>query len=161
MKYSSLQEYFYKFQNVLYVLVLFPLLAFISLFIFNGLDFSDVVGENFYLREILISLLCIDVLSSFIIFNTRLKSIRKLPGLGLRLEKYYTATVVRFSFLSCAALLMVAGFTLSGSLTYTCLFGAVMILFFLVWPRSGKGCRDLKLKGSEREMVYYKKMTLD
>jgi hypothetical protein len=141
--------------------VLLPLLAFTSLFIFDGLNCSVAPGEGVYLPEIFIALLCVEVLSSFLFFNTRLKNIRKLPGLGLRLEKYYSTTVIRFSLLSCAALLMVAGFALTGSLTFTYLFGAILILFFLVWPRSAKVCRDLKLKGSEREMVYYKKMTLD
>lgn len=161
MKYSSLQEYFYKFQNVLYLLVLLPLLAFTSLFIFDGLDFSGTIDQGIHLPEIFIGLLCVGVLSSFLFFNARIRHIRKLPSLGLRLDKYYTTTVLRSSFLSCGALLMVAGFALTGSFTFTWFFGAILILFFVVWPRSAKVCRDLKLKGSEREMVYYKKMTLD
>src|SRR4051812_35116616 len=110
MKYSSLQEYFYKFQNVLYLLVLLPLLAFISFFVFDQLRPATLTAaQSALLLRILIAGSIFDILISFILFKNMLKKARVLPGLGLRLERYYAITVIRFSLVSFAALVLVAG----------------------------------------------------
>jgi hypothetical protein len=161
MKYTSLQEYFYKFQNVLYLLILLPLLTFIILFVFEPQKPAGISEEQFKLiGKILIGLVLIDWLVVLILFHGMFRRARKLGGLGLKLERYYTITTVRFSLLSLAGLVLVAGFFLTETILFSVPLGLDLILFFVLWPRPSKVCSDLKLKGDEREMVYYKKMNL-
>jgi hypothetical protein len=161
MKYSSLQEYFYKFQNVLYLLILLPLVAFTFLFISKPqqpLGIEEL--QTNLINNILMIAVVVDWLLAIGLFNSMLRSVRKLASLGLRLERYYIITVIRFSILSVSGLMMVTGFFFTGNILFSVPLGLSMILYFFLWPRSAKVCSDLKLKGDEREMVYYKKMKL-
>jgi hypothetical protein len=161
MKYASLQEFFYKLQNVLYLLILFPLLVFIFFFVYETYRPEAVSEEQrSTIYVALLVFIVIDLSVASFIFYRNLKAIRKIASLGLRLEKYYAITVLRFSLVSFADLILIAGYFMTGNLIFAILFGISLVFFLLSWPRTSKVCADLKLKGDEREMVYYKKMNL-
>jgi hypothetical protein len=98
-----------------------------------------------------------DSCDSVLIFNKKIKSIRKDQGLRLKLEKYSDLTIVRYSLIAAVCLVLAYGFYLTKDDMITGMFAITLILLGVLWPRSAKVCRDLKLRGDEREMVYYKK----
>jgi hypothetical protein len=160
MRYSSLEEFFYKLQTVLYLLILFPLVVFIFLFVSETYRPIPVLGEQIFIDVAFSFFVVTDLVVASFIYYKNLRMIRKIGSLGLRLERYYAITVLRFSLVSFADLILIGGYFLTGNLIYGILVGLSLIFFLLVWPRPSKVCLDLKLKGDERTMVYYKKMNL-
>lgn len=97
---------------------------------------------------------------SFIFFNKKIKRARKGQGLRVKLEEYFSITIVRFSIFAICSLILSVAFYLTGDDFYSISFIVQLGLCALLWPRSTKVSDDLKLRGDEREMVYYKKDTL-
>lgn len=154
MDFITISQYFNKLQSALFVLLIVPLLVFITLYLLlNG-------GPVDPRKEYLIIILCavvVDWSVAMIIFNKKIKSARNEQGLGAKLNKYFEITVVRYAFLSAAGLLMALGLYLSGSNVFAALFLVGLLLAGILWPTGRRVCHDLRLKGDEREMVYYKK----
>jgi hypothetical protein len=97
---------------------------------------------------------------SFLLFNKKIKSARKGQGLRDKLEKYFSITIVRFNIFALCGLLLSLAFLFSADGFFTICFIAQLTMCGILWPRSTKVSNDLKLRGDEREMVYYKKDTL-
>lgn len=163
MNFNSLQEYFYKIQTVLFLLILTPLITFTTVIVqpFNN---HRIIALN--KTQSLVTAVAIGVASfmiyliALIIFRKSVKKIAKQVGLSLKLERYYAATFLKYTMGAVCCLLLVAGFFLTGHFMYTVCFGLMLLLFLISWPWPSKVCRDLKLKGDEREMVFYKKHNL-
>lgn len=115
-------------------------------------DYSAYTDERFVLAGIVLLLAF-----AFFFFNKKIKSVRKGQGLRAKLEKYFSITIVRFIVFEICALALCAAFYLSRNDLFTIAFVAQLVLCGLLWPTSSKVARDLKLRGDEREMVYYKK----
>ncbi len=98
-----------------------------------------------------------DLLFMFIFFNKKIKSIRNGQGLRLKLEKYFQLTIVRYSFGVISCLVLAYGFYITKDDIFTALFIFCLIVLGMLWPTAAKVCRDLRLRGDEREMVYFKK----
>jgi hypothetical protein len=160
MKFASLEEYFYKLQNILLVLLLVPLLTFTYLFVahLEKVDFFD--DTRFIVSGLLVFGAVLNWIFITLFFRRKVDKIRMLIGLSLKLERYYYATIVRYSVGIASCLILALGLYLTDSSIFIGLFGIAIILFFVRWPRPAKVCEDLKLKGDEKEMVFYKKHTL-
>lgn len=161
MKFNSLQEYFYKVQAVLFLLILAPLLTFICL-VTGPLGAYDGLTE--YHAKFALVLLGLLALLNYGVatyrFNKKVTQISRKVGLSLKLDEYYHATLVRYSMGVMSCLVLVIGFFLTQHIVFTLLFGLMLLLFLLAWPRPQKACNDLNLRGDEKEMVLYKKHTL-
>ncbi len=83
--------------------------------------------------------------------------VRNEQGLGLKLEKYFKLTIVRFSLISSGSLMMALGLYLTKSDVFTWVYMGGLVLCGILWPTAPKIVNDLRLKGDEREMVYFKK----
>lgn len=154
MNFISISQYFNKLQSALLLLLIGPLLLFIALHLYVGETPADVRIE--YL--VIISLAVVaDWLVAAVLFDKKIKSVRNAQGLGAKLDKYFGITIVRFAFLSSASLLMALGFYLSGSDVFTMIYLLGLVLSSLLWPTSRRVSRHLRLRGDEREMVYFKK----
>lgn len=153
MKFITLGQYFYTLYSVLLGVLLFP----IFLFTLSYLISEKIPSQSSALLFACAGLVACDWLVSFILFNKKIKSIRNRQGLRLKLEKYFDITIVRYILNAAGCLLLAYGFYRSGADYFTVLFIINLLLLGLVWPTPAKVCRDLKLKGDEREMVYYKK----
>jgi hypothetical protein len=156
MDFISITQYFNKLQSALFLLLIGPLLVFIVLHFYLGETAADVRID--YVVAISVAVVA-DWLVAAILFNKKIKSVRNAQGLGAKLDKYFGITIVRFAFLSSASLLMALGFYLSGSDVFTTIYLLGLIISALVWPTSPRVCRHLRLRGDEREMVYFKKDT--
>jgi hypothetical protein len=156
MHYFTIGQYFNKLNIALMLLLLLQIVCFIAAYTIIALDLSAVdVASLTLLHMALIA--CITWLILFFLFLKRIKSIRNDQGLGLKLEKYFQLTIVRYSVLGGLSILLVVGFFITRDDTITGVFAANLILAAWVWPRPAKICNDLKLRGDEREMVYFKK----
>ncbi|MEX2232685.1 MAG: hypothetical protein WD824_11020 [Cyclobacteriaceae bacterium] len=146
MNFITITQYFNKLQIVLFSLLIVPLLVFIALYFFVDGITPDPRKE--YL-VIISSAVLFDWLMATIIFNKKIKSVRKAQGLGPKLDKYFGVTIVRFSLLSSASLILAVGFYLTKSDVFTALYVGGLVLAGLLWPTSSKVADDLQLKGDE------------
>jgi hypothetical protein len=163
MKFNSLQEYFYKIQNFIFMLILVQLMAFIGTVVgplatyeVPGLDKTQAVFVACFVSATAV----IGYVWATFLFRKNTGLISKLIGLSLKLERYYYATLWRYSVGTLSGILVTFGFLLTRHIAFIGLYGFFFFLFFIAWPWPSKVCRDLKLKGDEKEMVLYKKHTL-
>jgi hypothetical protein len=157
MDFTSINEYFYKLFSRLLLILLFPIFIFIWVYLQpSRLTPQDANNPAFEL------LLIIGVVASFwmlifILFNKKIKSVRNGQGLRDKLEKYFRLTIVRYIIFSLCSLAFAIAFYVTGNDLFTMFFITQLAFCGLLWPFSAKVSRDLKLRGDEREMVYYKK----
>jgi hypothetical protein len=156
MKWITIGQYFYRLYIVVLLILMVPIFSFVSVYVFfSSMPIQPVA---FFLTPLHLFLFMTAMLViQFLIFNKKIKSIRKDQGLRLKLEKYSNLTIVRYSLIAAVCLVLACGFYLTKDDMITGMFAFTLILLGVLWPRSAKVCRDLKLRGDEREMVYYKK----
>lgn len=155
MQFITIEQYFYKLYNALLFILLVPIFGFI--FVYFQPSAVNTIQESFHLRLQFSAIIVIDWLVMFYLYNKKIKSIRKGQGLRIKLEKYFDLTIVRFMIIISGSLILAVGFYFRRDDFITGLFALNLILAGILWPLPSKVCNDLKLKGDEREMVYYKK----
>lgn len=155
MQFTSIGQYFYKIYSALLMILLLPIFTFTAVYLTLP-DVSLWQRSNVFLLGTVLLVLCFWLIG-FTFFVKKIKSIRLRQGLGLKLEKYFYITIVRYMLCMIACLILALGFYLTGDDRLTNLFAVNLLALGLLWPTSGKVCNDLKLRGDEREMVYYKK----
>jgi hypothetical protein len=155
MKFITIGQYFYRLYNSLLLVLLVPIFAFIIVYLEPSDNLPAAqVRPTIYEMAVFIAM---NWMAVFFFYLKKIKSIRNGQGLGLKLEKYFFLTIVRFSWMAGASMLLAFGFYLTKDDWVTGLFVMNLVLLGALWPTSPKVCRDLKLRGDEREMVYYKK----
>jgi hypothetical protein len=161
MKFTSLQEYFYKLQNLLFVLILMPLVVFVCLFInAPATTFSSGIMQPDLVANLLMIVVVFEWVAMTFLFRKKVLLLSKAVALSTKLDGYYNITIVRFSVGVASCLLLAGGFYITKNSFFIAVFGCLIILLFTVWPRPAKVCRDLRLKGDELEMVRYKRHSL-
>ena len=161
MNFSSLKEYFYKLHNLLYGIVLIPLLAFVVLYwLMQTGNIQGVLRQNEYVSQVILValsvLVLVDWVISVIMFKKGLKATRTLDSLGKKLDRYYLFTIFRFGLVVSGSIGLAIGFYLTENQLFTLLFVSSLALLLLFWPTPSKVCNDLQLKGDERTLVLYK-----
>jgi len=96
-------------------------------------------------------------IASYIFVNKKIKSARNGQGLRAKLEKYFSLTIVRYSIFGLCSIIFCFAYYFTTDQFFSLCFMLQLLLCGLHWPRSAKVAKDLKLRGDEREMVYYKK----
>jgi hypothetical protein len=162
MKYSSVREYFYKLHNLLFAIMLIPLVALVVLY--WQMEKGNIEGPFQYqdnVSQILIIALGIvvvtDWLISFMLFSRGVKALHRIQSLGEKLDRYYSFTILRFLLIMSGSLTLAIGFYLTENQAFTIIAVVSLLLLLFFWPRPLKVCNDLKLKGDERTLVLYKK----
>lgn len=156
MNFITIGQYFNKLQSILFILLIVPLIVFSALHYFISghqpeprIDYYVIIGAVVF----------VDWVMAVVIFDKKIKSSRNEQGLGVKLDKYFRITIVRHGILSSASLLLALGLYLTRSDFFTAMYVAGLGLSGILWPTGRKVCNDLRLKGDERQMVYYKKDT--
>jgi hypothetical protein len=159
MQYHSLTEYFYKCYSMTMLIVLMPIFVQIMLYLGPSTDETTIAEEP--VLFVLISIAIIACWSMLALYsNKKIKSLRNRQGLGEKLDKYFHLTIVRFLFLSIAGLIFAFGFFIAHNDVFTIGFVFNLLISAMLWPFPGTVCRQLKLKGDEREMVYHRRDVL-
>lgn len=153
MTFISIGQYFNKLQIVFVVLLIIPLLAFIALYVFADAD--PETSTEYYISIPGVALLVWAL--AVTTFDKKIKTARKAQGLGAKLDKYFFATIVRSGFLASASLVLAAGYFLTRNEAFTGLYLVSVFLSLIFWPTGPKVAGELRLKGDEREMIYFKK----
>lgn len=154
MDFFTIAQYFNKLNSVLFLMMMVPLLGFITIYFFPN---PSAVGPWNATVVGIFLLVALGWIMTKIHFDKKIKSARNAQGLGAKLDHYFQITIVRFGFLSGLWLLLALGLYLSDNDIFAVVYFAGLGLSAAHWPTAGKACRDLKLKGDEREMVYFKK----
>jgi hypothetical protein len=157
MNFITISQFFNKLQSALLFILIVPLLVFIALYFHVSGILSPAARTEYFI--IFPALVFLDWFMAMIIFNKKIKSVRKEQGLGVKLEKYFQLTIVRFSILSSGSLILALGLYLTKNDVFIWIYIGGLVLSGVLWPTSSKTSNDLRLKGDEREMVYFKKDT--
>lgn len=159
MQFISITEYFYKLYSAILLITLPPITSFIALYLQPVELQKDIEKEPkaFLLFSTAVLFLWAAML---IFFNKKIKSLRIRQGLRQKLEKYFGLTIVRYLTFCLTGMVLASGFYVLRNDFFTYFFVVQLLLAAMLWPMPSKVSRDLKLKGDEREMVYYKKDVL-
>ena len=112
MSFITITQYFNKLHSALFVLLMVPLLLFIALYLIT--DATPPLARAEF-QIIIASVVLADWVAAIKIFNKKIKSARIDQGLGAKLDKYFRGTIVCYSLLSFASLMLAIGFHFSGN----------------------------------------------
>jgi hypothetical protein len=156
MKFSSIKEYFYKLQSRCYAWLLLPLALVIAFYLINR------SGENLFrfnesfkiiLRVMVTSIALIELTTVHLVLKAKLKQLRKIQGLGDRLDKFVAISSLRTFASISASLLMLIGLFLTGDEFFTACFFICIALVYIQRPTPLYFTKQLALKGDERELI--------
>ena len=157
MNFNSIKEYFYRLYNICYVLVLAPLALFLFLYYESQIEkiLPIIQADDKLLKfEAIFFLVSIAGLTTVHIYvRSRLAIVRKEVGLGDKMDRYVPIALVRTAVGSFSALLMNAGFYLTGGIAFAVAFGLTMIWVGWHWPTPKRFCNDLSVRSDERELL--------
>ena len=156
MEFITINQYFYKLYNAVLVILLLPILAFLTIY-FQYFTMDTLQAQSLALDARVIGAVALLWVSLLLISAKKIKTIRSVQGLRSKLEKYFYLTIVRYLLISLGSLILAYGFLITQEDKFTGIFILNFFTAILLWPRPAKVCRQLRLRGDEREMVYFKK----
>ena len=157
MEYFTIGQYFTKLNIRLMLIILILVVGFIAAYFLSAYDIEAKPWLSFNKTLSIVAGIWIIM---FLYYFKKIKSIAKDQGLGLKLTKFFYLTIVRYILLALASIFLMYGFYITKDDKLTGIFVANLALMAMLWPTSKKVSNDLKLRGDEREMVYYKKDVL-
>jgi formate hydrogenlyase subunit 3/multisubunit Na+/H+ antiporter MnhD subunit len=159
MEFITIKEYFYKFHSRLMLILLLPILIFIILYLQHGPARSEAFQSEHLMTTVIATV--VTILAIYLVLHIkRIKSARNGKGLRQKLEKYFRITIVRYFVIAVISLVFAAAFFFTRDDSYTYAFIINLLIGAVTWPRAKKVSSDLRLRGDERTMVYYKRDTL-
>jgi hypothetical protein len=156
MEFITINQYFYKLYNAVLVILLLPILAFLVIY-FQYFTMSTLQAQSLALDARVIGAVALLWVALLLISAKKIKTIRSVQGLRAKLEKYFYLTIVRYLLISLGSLILAYGFLITQEDKFTGIFILNFFAAILLWPSPSKVCRQLRLRGDEREMVYFKK----
>ena len=154
MEFFTIGQYFTKLHIRLLMIVLVLIIAFVSAYFLTAFDPEPQPWLSYTQMTAIISGVWLIV---FVYYLKKIKSIAKDQGLGIKLTNFFYLTIVRYITLALGCLFLLYSFYITKDDRITGIFAVNLALMAVLWPTSTKVCKDLKLRGDEREMVYYKK----
>jgi hypothetical protein len=160
MDFITIKEYFYKFHSRLMLILLLPIMLFIGLYLQHSSSETFKSYQSEHLMTTVIAVV-VTIWSMYLVLHIkRIKSARNGKGLRQKLEKYFRITIVRYIVIDVASLVLGVAFFITGNDFYTYAFLINLLIGAIFWPRAKKVSGDLRLRGDERVMVYYKRDSL-
>lgn len=157
MNFFSIKEYFYKLNTISFILLLLPMVAFIFLY-YRSIQSQPLITqepEMIMTLEAVGILFLIDLTIVHWLWKGRMKKLKSRIELADRMEGYFWFTLLKMASYCGCSLLMATGFFLTANSYFTGLFALVMITILFQWPTPSSFCRQLDLRGSERDMVIH------
>lgn len=157
MHYNSITEYFSRLQNRTLIIFFSGILLFMMLFYLMMTKIIDPIMSIEHEAIILYALIAMAFMeASAVALLTRImlaKSITK-ASLGERMDDYIRINLIRSAVLVSGSLILtlcVYLFNWEWLLMVYCIY---LLFFLLFWPSRHRLCADLKLKPSEREVIF-------
>lgn len=157
MKFSSMQAYFQRLYNILYITILVPLLGFTYLYLETQKGRQPVWNGPVTVPYTIMIAFVIMIVLSYRYLIKQLKRVRMENSLEEKLVRYATVLTRHFVCMGAASSLLALGYWLWGQILFFVLFIAALVGFSLGWPSSARVCKDLRLMGEERKKVLNKK----
>ncbi len=154
MEYFTIGQYFTKLNIRLLSIILILIVAFVAAYLLSA---ADPESKPWLTRTQVGCIIAADWTIMFLYYLKKIKSIAKDQGLGLKLTKFFYLTIVRYILIAFACVFLLYSFFITKDDVMTAIFVANLGLMALLWPTPARVCRDLRLKGDEYEMVFYKK----
>lgn len=157
MEYNSVTDYFSRLQTKSLIFFFISVLLFLTLYYLMLVqDLTPVMPDEsgMLVSYVLSGVALLDGLMSFFLVKMLLAKVTSMPGLGDRMDRYAKVSFLRFTLLISGSLMLMVAFYLSGNPQVLAFYGAYLFLFLFAWPTRSKLCAELKLKESEREVVY-------
>lgn len=157
MHYNSITEYFSRLQNRTLIIFFSGILLFMVLFYLMMTKIIDPIMSIEHEGIILYALIAMAFMEALAVaLLTRImlaKSITK-ASLGERMDDYIRINLIRSAVLVSGSLILtlcVYLFNWEWLLMVYCIY---LLFFLLFWPSRHRLCADLKLKPSEREVIF-------
>lgn len=157
MRYNSITEYFSRLQNITLIIYFSGILLFMLLFY---LTMTKVIVPVMSMEEgsiilyVLIGAAFIE--ASLVAVLTRImlsKTITK-ASLGERMDDYVKVNLIRAAMLMSGSLMLTLNVYLFNWEWLLMVYCIYLLFFLLFWPSRHRLCADLKLKPSERDVIY-------
>jgi len=117
--------------------------------------FSDLNQELTFGILFLVLLLILTIVHWYM--QSILRKASKEFGLGLKLDNYFKAIIIRYAMNVVCCFIVIAVYMLTQFELLNAFFFLPLLWMMIQFPTSKKVCKELKLKGDEKEMVLYKK----
>lgn len=89
------------------------------------------------------------ILISEIFFKQSIKQLKKKELLGLKLNGFKTALIVKLAILEGAAIISVIGFSINGNLYFMMIFGVMLAFYIIQFPTAQKTIKALELNDED------------
>jgi hypothetical protein len=159
MDFITIKEYFYKFHSRLLMMLLLPIAVFIALYLQHTSQTFEPIDSP-HLSSIVAGAIITTWAIYMVLHIKKIKSARNGKGLRQKLEKYFRITIVRYTIIAVTSFVFAAAFFVTRNDYFTYGFGINLLIAAMFWPGAKKVSSDLRLKGDERTMVYYKRDVL-
>jgi hypothetical protein len=145
------EDAMYQLLNLIfYAMVGVPLVIFLYLYleIKDGKFIADSPDEDLHqVLVILVLIFClINVALSFFVYRKYVKSTDSALPLIEKLQIFYKASVIKFSFMEAATISILIGLFLTAEQIYIVLYLVLLLLFSLSRPTPYKFRKDMKIK---------------
>ena len=148
--------YLQKLQTFAYLCLGLPLLFFIYLYLESSVDqLTGLIAEDHHMG-FLIVMTIVGILIIFVGIKKRrqlLEEAMQKEKLVEKLKIYRLSNNLRFLSYGLSSSIVTIGFYLTNFQAFAALFGIMIVLFSIHNPNSRKIVTDLKLKGSEKEIL--------
>ena len=162
--YNNFHEFIIKLQNRVHVLLIFPVMIFVYLFIRieNYRFHAFLINRNLrFLVRSSAALLTFSIIGIIMIyFTVQIRKIRKHEGLRPKLDRYYLVSLTRHYWLMAPLLINLAGMALTAEKFYTSFFGISLVVMLSDYPAHARIMNTLDLDREESELAMSRE-TLD
>jgi hypothetical protein len=147
------------------MITLIPLAVFIYLYLkLQAVETNSIIQNPRYLliTQVVFFVIIFGTLTSVhLVVKKRMKLLSGKYGLGDKMDRYYTYALIRIAAGALASVIMGGGLFISGSEVFSVYFSLILLWMAYHWPIPKRMCTELRLKGDEREMILYKRESLN
>jgi len=157
MNFSSIKEYFYRLQSRCYALLLFPVMLLIAIYAvqrFANLSFTSEDAELVLVLKIALPAFAVlELTSVHLVAHLKLKKMRKLKGMGERLDQYAALTTLKMIAGVSASFIVSAGLVFTTDQLFIVFYVLSLLYILFQRPTPWRLSKQLQLKGDERELI--------
>ncbi|CAN5185672.1 hypothetical protein BH23BAC1_BH23BAC1_36250 [soil metagenome] len=150
------EEQVYKILNLIfYALVGIPLLLFLYLYLQikdRGNILSAPSEDLKAILLILIPTFClINIALAYIIYRRQIQKVVHANELKVKLEGFYNASVLKYSFLAAASMVTIIGLLITAEMLYAVIYLIILMIYSINRPTPYRLRKDLKIRSFPSE----------